>query len=348
MFLYGADTGIQAQNLKRRRLRKKSWRSLFTTRKSQELSASVDPEAYAGSKSPIFQWWVPVMVLVGGGVIIFLIKSLAEKENRDGQSLEKNPDLVLQTSLQGKAQKKAAKSEAMGDFKPMEIAMLDELDPAWVQKLTDVANRYLKTTDVEEIIRLTRNKEKFEAEIRRYFADPKKLPLSTSGLDDLIISPDPKSSLPLGLLFFFNRNDHSQGIVMVDTKEEILVDWQTLTGSGDMTVEEFLKQKPTTPTLLRVAARLADYYNFEFSDAKSFACLRMTEYPAQNVLYGYVLRSSPLLNTVKSLPLHKDDIPDHLLSQPRPLTIRAKFNEGTKSPNQVQILEIIGNGWFVP
>jgi hypothetical protein len=340
-FIYGADVGGKPIATTRRRGKRRTWRSVFTTARSQALADSIDPDSIQHDKKS-FSLWVPVLIALACIFVIALTNYYVKRGQNELAKTE--PDVVLQTSLLGKGSEQK-KSALVGDAKLLEAA---EIDPEWARKVTATASAYLSTVRVDELIAMTRNGPKFEKEIRAAFAEPERLPLSVDGIDEILYSmSDNGSKNPLGLLFFVNRLDAMQGIVLVETPDGVKVDWPTLSGLGELTIAEFLQQKPTEPKLLRVAARRVDYYNYDYRQEDDIQAVRLTEFPEEHVFYGYVKKNSPLYDRVKGLPEHEVGSATTLATPPRPLTIRAKFREGSKSRDQVDIVEVLGNGWYV-
>lgn len=339
-FLYSADTGVNP--IVRKRARKRTWRSLATTQRSQEMADSIDPDSIQHDRKAS-TLWMPLTIAVAAVLVIFVTHHAINRESQRAEREGTGKDVVLQTSLAGR-DIAAEKRAIMGDFTPV----TQGIDPVWAAKVADVAQRYLTTVQVADILKLTRNGAKFEKEITAKLGKTGALPLSNTGVDDILhtVSEDGEKT-PLGLLFFLNRSEEMQGIVLVETPEGIQVDWPSLSGLGDVSLETFLAEKPTEPTLIRVAARRIDYYNFDFGSQDKLLALRMTEFPEQNVVYGYVKEGTPLYDRLSGLPVHDTNLPEALLPRPRPLTLRAQFRPESKSPNQVEVLEVLGNGWYV-
>jgi hypothetical protein len=348
-FYFGADTGVPV--VTRKRQRKRTWRSIFTTQASEDAQRAVDPDSPVHEENRMSIAWMPIMLLLAIGLTIgltYYFIDLEKKRSNRVSTLEPD-DLVEQTSLQGKVISAAKamndKRLSMGDFAPL----VQEIDPVWAGKVAAVAQQFLSSTNIDEVLKLVRNAPQFEKQIREELTLTGRLPISKEGIDDLLYTPnDDIEKSPLALLFFRNREETTQGIVLTDTPQGILVDWPSLSGCGEMSVEEFLTKRPTEPTIIRVAARKIDYYNFEFLDKDTFQSLRMTEYPEKTVIYGYAKKKAPYFKKVAPLGVHDSAIPEFELPKPRPLTIKANFRKDSKSPNQVEIIDVLGNGWYVP
>jgi hypothetical protein len=339
LFLYGADTGIKPEPEKRRK-RKKRWRSLTSTTASETKQENVDTTDAFQRRG--WQVWYLPMVGIGLLLVVGLIWWLVQRARKE-RGLDKDPEMVLQTSLQKSPAITPAMAPASGE------ATSQAPDAAWAKQAHEISSKFLKATTAAELLTLVRNVASVEPSIQAYAAKPDALPISPAGSMDILYAPEENGRAgTLAMLFFQNKQDRLQGLVLSETPEGLKVDWPSFSGEGDLTVEEFLAKKPTEPTLLRVAARLDDYYNFKYQDRDLYACVRLSDYPETKVFYGYISKATPLEQRIAHLPTQNHSISEDLQTKPQPLTIRARFPLGSESPNQVEILEIIGNGWYVP
>ena len=340
-FLYSADTGVKV-DVDKRRVRRKQWHSITGTEASRMQGETVDTtDAY--QRRGWQAWYIPTFlagVLAMIAVIAYLVKRQGAESKR---SKSAEQDVVLQTSLQKAQEDKKTLVPATAK------AEAPTLTKEWTKQVREVSEKFLRSGSAAEILPLVRNSDKFAKSIEAYGSVAGNLPIAKNGVMDIIYSPEEIEGKvgTLAMLFFENNQQHVQGLVLADTPEGILVDWPSFSGEGEMSIKDFLAQKPTQPTLLRVAARVDDYYNFEYQDRDLVHCIRLTDYPETVYFYGYVLRTSPLINKVKHLPTQDHSAAEDLQTKPQPLTIKARFHEGTRSENQVEITDIMGNGWFV-
>jgi hypothetical protein len=75
---------------------------------------------------------------------------------------------------------------------------------------------------------------------------------------------------------------------------KFLIDWESLTGYGEMSFQEFRTKRPHTPVLMRSYVRLFEYYNYEFSDSKKYLCIKLLSESGDNSVYAYCERGTPL------------------------------------------------------
>jgi hypothetical protein len=127
-------------------------------------------------------------------------------------------------------------------------------------------------------------------------------------------------------------------VAMERTADGFKVDWETFTGQGEMTWDDFVSQRPTTPVLMRVALRPDDYFNRDFADASTHACFQLTAHRDTHRLFGYVLRGSPV----------HAQLATRTRLNPRILpTIRIRYPEKSTTDDQVEITELVADGWLV-
>jgi type II secretory pathway pseudopilin PulG len=338
-FLYTADTGVKV-DVQSRKVRRKHWHSITGTA-ARDLENETIDTTDAFQRRGWQAWYVPTFI-VALVAMIAMITFLVRRQRAESR-LEQDTEATsgLQTSLQ----------KAERDTKNLVPAQVKDTTPPpeWAKQARDISSQFLRATTAAEILPLVRNQASFVKQIEAYASKPGNLPIAKAGVLDIVYAPEEAGKTgTLAMLFFENNEQHVQGLVLADTPEGLLVDWPSFSGEGDMSIAEFLEKKPTEPTLLRVAARLDDYYNFEYQNRDLVTCVRLTDYPETVYFYGYVLRSMPQLKSrIEHLPTQNHGSAEDLQTKPQPLTIKARFHAGTRSENQVEITEIIGNGWFV-
>lgn len=144
--------------------------------------------------------------------------------------------------------------------------------------------------------------------------------------------------------------------VEATANEGFKVDWETAVGWQAMTVEEFIKGKPTTPQPFRVQAAPGDYYNGEYSDESFWFAVNLT-YPgnADFHLYGYVERASlagqqlmRLLGYAETKDKDGNTSWELVQAQSAPVILAlAYLREGSTDPKQVTIHEVLHEQWFL-
>lgn len=129
-----------------------------------------------------------------------------------------------------------------------------------------------------------------------------------------------------------------QVVAMESTPDGIKVDWETYTGQGEMSWDDFQAQRPSAPVLMRVAVEADDYFNDDFADATTHACFRLFSHQDTHRFYGYVERGSPV----------HAQLSKRIRANPRVLmALRLRYPIGSTNANQVEIAELVADGWLV-
>lgn len=147
------------------------------------------------------------------------------------------------------------------------------------------------------------------------------------------------------ILYFRYNGNRSSGTVEVAMRRgnegRFLIDWESLAGYGEMSFEKFREQRPAKPVLLRVFARQFEYYNFEFSDASKYLCVKLSSPDGEQSIYAYAERSSPLGDWLSTSLVGTG--PTATLG----FTVRVAFPPEAQSSQCVQLLEVVASRWLV-
>lgn len=81
---------------------------------------------------------------------------------------------------------------------------------------------------------------------------------------------------------------------------KFLIDWESLTGYGEMSFQEFRNKRPASPVLMRSYVRLFEYYNYEFSNSSKYLCIKLISENGDNSLYAYCERGSQLARWIET------------------------------------------------
>ncbi len=133
------------------------------------------------------------------------------------------------------------------------------------------------------------------------------------------------------------------------------VDWETAVGWQAMTVEEFIKGKPTSPQPFRVEAAPGDYYNGPYSDESKWCAVDLS-YPGNPdfTLYGYVERGTPeggrlmqMLGYQETRTPSGEPKWELIQATRRPLILAIAYLREGSDPKQVTIHEVLHEQWFL-
>lgn len=340
-FIYSADIG-QKPDTELRKHRRKRWHSLSSTVMSELEAEDVDStDAFRRKRLQV--WHVPmfmVMVILAVAVIFYLIRRA-----RIERGLDKDPDLVVQTSLQhqGSTLNKGAilsLAENASEIAP---------DEKWAEDAHELATNFLAAESSEELIPLVRNPQLVGPNLTAFAKGAGNLPIAKYA--EIIILYVVDQAQPLGelaMLFFNDQHGRLKNVFIVKTAEGLKVDWQSYSGESEMGLQEFLEQRPTEPVLLRVMAHRDDYYNYDFQERNLITCLRLVNWEETITFYGYISLHGPSESFLRLIPPYLHELEYVVRPKPRPISVKARFLLGSQSPNQVEITEIVGQGWYVP
>jgi hypothetical protein len=215
------------------------------------------------------------------------------------------------------------------EFKSVDVEEESELIFAQVRK-------FMAAESVEEMLAMVRGGAKTEAKIRLYYEKHLYQPLALRALgeDGSISTSRGMVSINVTLDDFTVRQ-----IALENVDDRYLVDWESWAGYSEMEWEVFLKMNPRRGKEFRVVVSPVDYYNFDFADDGHWKSFRITAPNEDGVVYGYLPRSSPLMEKLKPLDPSR---------QSAAYVLKLRYPLETKTANQVLIEDVICSGWVLP
>jgi len=100
------------------------------------------------------------------------------------------------------------------------------------------------------------------------------------------------------ILYFSYTSNRPSGTLEVAMLREpdgkFRIDWESLTGYGEMSFGDFREKRPVKPVTLRAFARRFEYFNFEFADADKYLCVKLTAGNGESSIYAYCERGTKL------------------------------------------------------
>jgi hypothetical protein len=127
-------------------------------------------------------------------------------------------------------------------------------------------------------------------------------------------------------------------IAFLRTPDGIKVDWESYVAHGEVPWERLAEVRPTLSVLMRVRLTPDDYYNLDFTDARTYACYRLTSHDTTHRVYGYARRDSVVYARLL------ERVRPNAFTMP---TVRIRFKEAGLSDDQVEITEVVSDGWLV-
>lgn len=179
-----------------------------------------------------------------------------------------------------------------------ELPMLEYSDE--VIQAMDLLDRYWKTTDWKERVPMVVNAEHVASLMKDYYETQRASDPVPGGL----VSKARYQIDGTEILYFSYTSNRPTGSLEIAMRRgpqgKFLIDWESLTGYGELSFQEFRTKRPTKPVLMRSYVRLFEYYNFEFSDSKKFLCIKLMSESGESSIYAYCERGTNLARWIES------------------------------------------------
>lgn len=147
------------------------------------------------------------------------------------------------------------------------------------------------------------------------------------------------------ILYFSYGSNRPTGSLEVAMRRgsdmKFLIDWESLTGYGDLSFQAFRDKRPTKPVRMRAYVRLFEYYNFEFSDSSRYLCLKLTSENGESSLYAYTERGTDLCRWLET------DLAGTGPTGFRGYTMLLSFPPDAQSNQCVHLEKVITPRWLV-
>ena len=205
-----------------------------------------------------------------------------------------------------------------------EASFLTEAEP--------LARQFLNAASVEELLPLVRMPDTVGPRMKAFYADGKVTPLGLSLFNSGGALTHQGNQWAVTVL---TRDHEEKGMVFVDSRDGLKIDWESFVGWSDIPWSEFIAKRPTQSHVFRVMLAAADYYNFAFSDESKWRSYRLQSPDREQQVFGYA---------EKGTELDKKLLPDPGQTDVA-LMLALKFPEGATQGNQVEIVKIIAEDW---
>lgn len=147
------------------------------------------------------------------------------------------------------------------------------------------------------------------------------------------------------ILYFRYNGSRPSGTLEVAMRRgsegRYLIDWESLVGYGEMSFTHLREKRPAKPVLLRVFARQFEYFNFEFSDAAKYYCVKMSSENGEQAIYGYVERGTTLGDWVET------NLAATGPSGSMGFTVKVAFPPNAESNQCVHLQQVVASRWIV-
>ncbi|MDA7650294.1 hypothetical protein OAE62_00755 [bacterium] len=221
-----------------------------------------------------------------------------------------------------------------GETAAKDVDNFEKFDNAKVEK---AIRNFVTAKSPAELKKYIRNSERVGPLLDRYY---EKVDYEVEGFEALDMT-QMKYNGDVVTMFVQKADFLSSPIAVeriVDGEEEsYLIDWESWVGYCDYTPEQMRMEKPDKPFLMRVLVQPASYYNYEFSDDGKWRSLGLELKDSIYSFLGYVERDSEQDKRFRVMMKGGKVVA---------CMVRVAYPTGSRSKDQVEILEIVGSGWL--
>ena len=300
----------------------------------QATPEAVNPKASfkkapRNNKYPVKVW---ARFLLVAALLIVAAMAVLRRQDRDNQEIAApNPKQAAREIPRAKkpVEEKPQPVQDPAPIGPIQIAIRKHGIRATHEKASAAVEHFLKAGTLDERKSFTRSLQRVEPLMDRYYETHNPGPIKYRSLADQHNSFPLKDYYTIGVTL----EDFSMAYAILAIEQDrFLIDWESFVGYSEMSLGKFMEKKPGSPTLFRVRVKADDYYNFNFTD-EQYQCLRLTNMNQTTVIYGYVMKGTGPLSTLRA---GKEFF-----------TLRLRYPESPKTANQVIIDEVITSGWVI-
>lgn len=134
-----------------------------------------------------------------------------------------------------------------------------------------------------------------------------------------------------------------RSILVEDTPEGMLIDWESYVCYQPVTFAQLLKARPTEPVSLRLYVQQDNYYTYEFDDESKYLCFKLESRGEKESLFGYVERGGLLETKFRKL------FPAGMVNGAiYPLILKVRFLPNSRAKKGVLIEELESRLWAYP
>ena len=238
----------------------------------------------------------------------------------------------------------SAGGEAKSNFRQSDPVKVDTINTGeWVDKATAVAKKVIAAKTVGELLPFLYHPEVDDDVIRRYYGSEGTLPLGTDlNETEYVTAGGYKENV--AAFQFVDTAGRQRAFVVVEKKDGMKVDWPSFVGLGEMSLKEYIRTAPPGVVVMRARARLGQYYNHFFSDAKRWLSVRLCDVTDENVIHAYYDLSLPGADTLA------EELPNPAGKVPRPdvpVVVVLKNPSGNVFSDQTQLIAFISTTWYL-
>lgn len=224
------------------------------------------------------------------------------------------------------------------DVKAVEKPVVNE-SPQWsdvrfLREAEPLARKFLETRNAKDLIPMVRDPEVTGPKILAFYANGE---VDAPGLADFHAGALVRHGDFIQVQLRTRDFDHRFLWFRAAPGDGLQIDWESWVGWSEMSWQDFMREKPTTPKLFRVILSDVDYYNFGFSDERKHQSFRLESPGQAEPIYGYVERDSRLASKLRP-PSDRNHIQ---------LVLMLSFPKNASQGNQVNIDDLLAEDWLL-
>lgn len=264
-------------------------------------------------------WFVLLGLGLAGVVVWASLQSLTADRGDDVEII--NPEGLFTDKPLGKLAEIEAQRAAEKHFKDMEAAV----------------SGFLAADTIEGKAEFVRHRERVLPLMKKFYKDYPLVVTEFSSTEEYRITS--LNYRPFLALKAEDVDGEHYPILLEDTKEGILVDWESFVCFQPIPPETYVEEKPLEPVSMRVYATPDHFYAYEFADESEYACYKLTFRKSEEWLYGFVKRGGVLDQKFRVT------FTESKKKVYQPLILRLRFLEGSRAPRSVLIEELESKLW---
>jgi hypothetical protein len=295
--------------------------------KVEEEDVYVDIEDASGArflKIPALGWFVFFGVLVCILAIVFL-------------KVFQSPSLVEET-LELRMEISANKKEAEKEDQKVED---QQSTRRLLEQVTLCVKGYFSADQIDQRLSYVRQPERVRLLMEKYYQDH---PMKTGEFRQF----EKYSALDIEKVPFVYakvrlQNEESHDVLLEQMNDgSFRLDWESHIHYQPITWDDFVRQRPAEPMVMRVAIKPDSFYAYEFRDNQKYDCYQLTARNSNEYIFGYVVKGSELSIQLRQFFMHTRRLSE---LNAEPMILQLRFPQDGASKNCVYIDRLMAPRW---
>jgi hypothetical protein len=202
-----------------------------------------------------------------------------------------------------------------------------------VLEIESLVKGFLAASTEEQILQHVRDPERTAPKLKTWLAGRN---YSAPGFREMVgDTVSPRGEEDVVTVTVRTLDFEAREIVIIGAGDSLKVDWESWVGWSEMSWTEFKAARRAEGKWFRVHLSSVEYYNFDFSDDRQWACYRLDSPDGVDSVFGYVPRNGDLDEKIR--PFEENTKVKLLL--------KLRFPADARTDNQVLIEEVSGHEW---